>query len=734
MPYDDEDMHPSDASASQRRHGLRQRRLTRRVFWDLAIYMVGLGLLVGAVFPPFASLLGVRPAAAQRPGFIVACLVAGFLVGALNHGLSRMVVGRRLGVLSARLRLVAETITKASVTGDWAQLTSETSRITADSDDELGETARAFNSLLDALAAGEHSRSLVHNSSDIITVVDRDGAVRYQTPSIGWVLGLPPASLIGRRICELVHPEDVARFEEYLGAVGDSTAQPPPPVRVRMHHHDGSWRFVETAGNNLLDDAAVSGVVLTTRDVSDRRELEERLRHQAFHDSLTGLPNRALFMERVAQAQAARAEPGSPLAVVYIDLDNLKIVNDSAGHEAGDALLSTLASRLHERVRPGDTAARLGGDEFALLLVGSDTAAHAPAIAARLLSDLTQPVLIAGRHFRPSMSIGVATSDSLGGAKDLVRAADGAMYAAKKAGKGRVEVYQPRHHAAEMARQQLRADLQQALDEEQFVLHYQPIVDLVTGGITCFEALLRWQHPTRGLLSPMEFVPLAEESDLILAIGRWVLRQACHQASSWQRSGSRGAGVKVSINLSARQFRDPDLVAEVTQAVTAARFDPRLLTVELTETLLLQDTVVTMKRISELQSLGITLSLDDFGTGYSSLSYLRRFPIDILKMDKSFLDEVPGNPQDEALVRGIVDLGSTLDLQLVAEGVETAEQAAALAALGCPFGQGYYFARPMPFAQALRLVTQPRLPLQEPLPTAAGELVLSAAAPRRYGN
>ncbi len=724
---------PPIPDVTPRRLDLRQRRLTRRVFWDLAIYMVGLGLVVGAVFPPFASLLGVRPEEAQRPSFVVACLVAGFLVGALNHGLSRVVVGRRLGVLSARLRFVADTIAESSLTGDWTELTAGTSRIVADSDDELGETARAFNSLLDALAAGEHSRSLVHNSSDIITVIDDRGQVRYQTPSIGWILGLPPAHLIGRHVSELLHPDDTAEFSEYTRRVGEREDPQPPPVRVRMRHADGTWRFVETAGNNLLDDPAVSGIVLTTRDVSDRRELEDQLRHQAFHDSLTGLPNRALFLERVAQAELRHTGPGDVVAVVYIDLDNLKIVNDSAGHEAGDALLATIARRLQDGVRPGDTAARLGGDEFALLLTGRETAPHAALVAERLLVDLARPVLIAGRQVRPGMSIGVATSDSLGGAKDLVRAADGAMYAAKKAGKGRVEVYQPRHHAAEMASQQLRVDLQQALDEQQIVLHYQPIVDLVTGSITCFEALLRWQHPTRGLVPPCEFIPLAEESDLIVSIGRWVLRNACRDAAAWQRSGSRGAGVKVSVNLSARQFRAPGLVAEVTAAASAAGLDPCLLTLELTETLLLQDSAVTMSRIEDLRALGIALALDDFGTGYSSLSYLRRFPIDTLKMDKSFLDEVPGNLQDEALVRGIVDLGSTLNLQLVAEGVETPEQAAALAALGCPFGQGYHFARPMPHVEALRLIAQPRLPAPRDLPAAALEPV-RVGATRRYGS
>ncbi len=715
--------------------GVGSRRLTRRVFWDLAIYMVGLGLLVGLVFPPFAIVLGVSSRDALQPTFVSACLVAGFLVGALNHALSRMVVGRRLALLSTRLRLVTDTITRASLTGEWTHATAESSRIEADSDDELGETARAFNSLLDALAAGEHARSLVHNSSDIITVVDEDGRIRYQTPSVGWVLGLPPASLIGQDLNRLVHPEDQRAFADYLLAVAKTPALQTTPVAVRMRHRDGSWRYVETAGNNLLEDPAVTGIVLTTRDVTDRRQLEDALRHQAFHDSLTGLPNRALFLERVRAAEAERSRDGAPMSVLFIDLDNLKLVNDSAGHEGGDALLVAVASRLSASTRPGDTVARLGGDEFALLLVDRETARHGPAVADRLLTSLTQPVLIAGRSVLPGVSIGVATSDSLGGAKDLVRAADAAMYAAKKAGKGRVEVFQPRHHAAELARQQLRADLTQALEESQFVLHYQPIVDLVTGSIASFEALLRWQHPTRGLVPPSAFVPPAEESDLILGIGRWVLREACQQASSWQRSGSRGAGVKVSVNLSARQFHNPDLVSEVHEAITRSSLDPRLLTLELTETMLLRDTAVTMSRISELRELGVALALDDFGVGYSSLSYLRRFPIDILKMDRSFLDEVPGNCQDEAVVRAIVDLGVRLDLQVVAEGIETAEQATALADLGCPFGQGYHFSRPLPFQEALHLVAQPVLPAQRrPLSSEDDYALTEIAPPRRYGT
>ncbi|HEX8497091.1 MAG TPA: diguanylate cyclase, partial [Actinomycetales bacterium] len=546
-------------------------RLTRRVFWDLAIYMVCLGLLVGVVFPPFAIVLGVDPSQAHRPAFVIACLVAGFLVAAMNYGLSRVVVGRRLAVLSARLQMVADAIAGAGFSGQWST-TSGTSRIQADSDDALGDTARAFNSLLDALAAGEHSRSLVHNSSDIITVVDRAGTIRYQTPSIGWVLGLDPGALIGRAVMDLAHPDDQDELRRRLLAIAAAPGSGVPAIRLRMRHADGSWRNVETAGNNLLADPAVSGVVLTTRDVSDRTVLEDRLRHQAFHDSLTGLPNRALFLERLTRAQDQAGATGE-VSIVFIDLDNLKVVNDSAGHEGGDALLAAVAQRLLAGTGKGDTAARLGGDEFAVLLVG-DTAACAPEVAGRLLTELSRPLSIAGRSIRPSMSMGVASSTSLGGGKDLLRAADGAMYAAKHAGKGRVEVYRPSHHAAELARQQLRADLQEALDSDQFVLHYQPIVDLVTGGVTSMEALVRWRHPARGLLAPGQFIDLAEESDLILGIGRWVLRRACQQAADWQHSGSRGAGVKVSVNLSARQLRDPGLVGEVAAAAQDAGLTP----------------------------------------------------------------------------------------------------------------------------------------------------------------
>jgi diguanylate cyclase (GGDEF)-like protein/PAS domain S-box-containing protein len=688
----------------RRRRGF---RLTRRVFWDIAVYMVSLGVAMGVVFPPFAILLGVPARYAARPSFGAACLAAGFLVGALNYALCRGVVGGRLAVLSTHLRAVADTISHASRTGDWSRSTS--SRIEVDSDDELGATASAFNELLDALEAGEHFRSLVRNASDVITVVDQEGRISYQTPSVGWVLGYPPAALLGTDVCALLHPDDVVAFRQHLADVVAGAAQ-AASTASRMRHRNGTWRWVETVANNLLNDPAVNGVVLTTRDVSDRRELEEQLRTQAFHDPLTGLPNRALFMERLREAEELQDCAATPLAVLFLDLDNLKTINDNAGHEGGDILLQAVTQRILGCVRPDDTVARLSGDEFAVLLAGSDSSVHARRVADRILASLREPVHLADRHVHTGVSIGVATSATCAASGiGLLRAADVAMYVAKTNGKGRCEVFQPSHHAAQLDRERMKADLHLALDEQQFTLLYQPIVDLCSGAVRGFEALVRWNHPERGLIPPSEFIPLAEESGLIVPIGRWVTREACRQAAEWQ-AHDRGRSPRMSVNVSVRQFQHPGLVRDVADALRHSGLDPRLLTLEITETLLVQDTAGTSRKLRELKDLGIRVALDDFGTGYSSLSYLRRFPIDILKVDKSFVDDIATSTEDCAVAEAIIQLGETLQLEVVAEGLETAEQVEALARLRCPLGQGFHFAAPMPASRAALLLATPPAP------------------------
>jgi diguanylate cyclase (GGDEF)-like protein/PAS domain S-box-containing protein len=669
--------------------------LTARVFWDLAVYMVGLGLVVGVVFPPFATALGVPGAYANRVWFRAACLAAGFLVGALSYAICRWVVGGRLAILSTHLRSVAEAVAQASRTGDWSA--SNSARIRVDSDDQLGKTAQAFNGLLDALEAGQHFRSLVRNASDVITVVDAAGRITYQTPSVGWVLGYPPGALVGTELAALIHPADVEAFQVGLEEAGAGLPA-SAPVGCRIRHRNGSWRWTETVVNNLLHDPAVGGIVLSTRDVSDRRELEEQLRTQAFYDALTELPNRAHFLERLRDAEDALELHGTPLALLYLDMDNLKAVNDNVGHEGGDRLIQVVSARIRDCLRPADVFARLEGDEFAVLLVGPTSGREAQRAAERILAALAQPVLIDDSFIQPGASLGLSTSSACASSGiGLLRAADVALSIAKSTGKGRCETFQPHHHAAQLDRERLQADLDHALDAEQLVVHYQPLVDLATGRIDGYEALLRWQHPHRGLVSPAEFIPLAEASGLIVPIGRWVLREATAQAGTWQLPDD-AAGPHVSVNVSVRQFRHPDLVHDVAEALERSGLPARRLTLELTESLFAADIPDVTQKLERLKDLGVRLALDDFGTGYSSLSYLRHFPFDILKIDKSFIEGIDGNRQNQAVASAIVTLGRTLELDLVAEGIETAGELHSLESLGVHLGQGFHLGRPGPAA------------------------------------
>jgi diguanylate cyclase (GGDEF)-like protein len=499
----------------------------------------------------------------------------------------------------------------------------------------------------------------------------------------------------------MVHPDDVAAFGEHL-AQSVEGAPALASVGCRMRHRNGSWRWMETVASNLLDDPAVHGVVLTTRDVNDRKELEERLRSQAYHDPLTGLPNRALFMERLRAAEELTAASGTPHAVLYLDLDNLKNVNDDLGHECGDTLLQVVAARLRSTLRPEDVVARLAGDEFAILLVGEENCGQAGRLADRVLASVREPVMLEDRFVRTGVSLGLATSENAEvSGISVLRAADVAMYVAKTRGKGRREIFQPSHHAAQLERERLTTDLHKALDRQQFVLHYQPIVDLPAGEVSGFEALVRWQHPERGLVPPDAFIGLAEETGLIVPLGRWILREACSQAAAWQVLSGRD--VRISVNVSVRQFQHPDLIDDVSDALAASGLDARLLTLELTESLFAEEGYDVAGRLAEVKALGVRLALDDFGTGYSSLSYLRRFPIDVLKIDKGFVDGVVTSQEDRAVARSIIELGSTLRLQVVAEGLESLQQVGVLAELGCPLGQGFHFSRPMPAHHAAEL-------------------------------
>jgi diguanylate cyclase (GGDEF)-like protein len=415
--------------------------------------------------------------------------------------------------------------------------------------------------------------------------------------------------------------------------------------------------------------------------------------HQALHDSLTGLPNRALFLDRLTHALARRAGAGR-VGVLFCDLDRFKTVNDSMGHAAGDQLLVAVAARLSECLRVGDTAARLGGDEFAILIEDVGSEREALSVAERVADVLRAPIVIRGREVFVSSSIGIVVGNGAG--EELLRNADVAMYRAKAEGKGCHALFEPSMRAEVLERIELEADLQRAVERDELVVHYQPVMSLADGRLEAFEALVRWQHPTRGLMAPLTFIPLAEETDLIVDIGRWVLETSCVQAQAW--------GTSISVNLSGRQLEQSDLVEVVARALARSGLAPERLWLEITETVLMHDTEATIERLRALKALGVKLAVDDFGTGYSSLRYLRRFPIDLLKMAKPFVDGLNASPDGEALARTILELGVSLGLRTVAEGIEGDDELASLRRLGCDLGQGFLFARPMPAAEATALL------------------------------
>jgi diguanylate cyclase (GGDEF)-like protein/PAS domain S-box-containing protein len=537
-------------------------------------------------------------------------------------------------------------------------------------------------------------RSLVQNSSESVTVVDTEAVIRYHSPAAHRVFGDDPESLLGTTWTDLVHPDDRARARAVLAEVA---AQPGGTAagewRRRAH---GSWRYVETLVTNVLDDPSVGGLVLNSRDISERKALEEQLTHQAFHDPLVGLANRALFHDRVEHALAKSGRTGQPLAVLFLDLDNFKTVNDSLGHSTGDQLLVGIAGRVSECVRTGDTVARLGGDEFAILLEDVRDEAEAAEVAQRVALALRAPFHLDGKDVLVTTSVGIALSVAGShGADELLRNADVAMYTAKERGKGRHVTFEPDMHAAILRRLELEADLRRALEREEFLVNYQPLMDLRSGRLTGVEALVRWRHPQRGLISPAEFVPIAEETGLIVPLGRWVLQQACQDVRGWQLRLPDLAPQMVNVNLSARQLQEPGLVQDVAAALRESGLPPQSLALEITESVLMQDAAAAVGWLHELKKLGVQLAIDDFGTGYSSLSYLRQFPVDTLKIDKSFVDGVDREAERATLASAIIDLGRTLGLKTVAEGIEESAQVAELTSLGCDVGQGYHFARPL---------------------------------------
>jgi diguanylate cyclase (GGDEF)-like protein/PAS domain S-box-containing protein len=556
----------------------------------------------------------------------------------------------------------------------------------------------------------ERFRGLVQHASDLITVIDADTTIRYQSPAIAHVLGHEPADVVGRRLTDLIHIDDVTRTIAVLqSAMANNSGRTVAETRIR--NRNGTWRDMEFIGTDQRADPAIAGFVLNMRDVTERKSLEQQLRHQALHDPLTKLANRTRFADRLEHALMRAQRSLSKVAILFMDLDNFKGVNDSLGHTAGDHLLTEVAERVQRCLRPGDTVARLGGDEFAILLDEVESEADARAVADRIFAALDAPFELDGKEIIVRASIGIAIGGAGGTDTDadtLLRDADVAMYVAKSHGKGCYEVFERSMQVSMMERLELLADLQRAVERDEFLLNYQPMIELENGRLYGVEALVRWQHPRKGLIQPGDFISIAEDSGSILGLGKWVLEHACKQAMEWRTSFPESAGWTLSVNVSARQLQHPGFVTEVEEVLADTGFPAGELILEITESVMMQDARLMMTRLQALKDLGVRLAIDDFGTGYSSLSYLRQFPFDLLKIDKSFIDDVGAGPEQKELTRAIIELGKTLDLELVAEGIERNEQLSRLKLLDCGVGQGFFFAEPMDGAAVEQLLAELR--------------------------
>jgi diguanylate cyclase (GGDEF)-like protein/PAS domain S-box-containing protein len=578
--------------------------------------------------------------------------------------------------------------------------------------EEVTAREAALNVELAEHRSQERLSALIKNSSDVICVLDPDARISYVSPSIARTFGHDPEALAGSELLEIVHPDDLQRVRTLIATLAAQPAGQSSLVELRVRGPEGEdWRDVEALGCNLLGEESVEGIVLNMRDISERKAFQDELEHQAFHDTLTGLPNRALFRNRVEHALLSRRRDRLPVAVLFIDVDDFKFVNDSLGHAAGDAVLREVGRRLEDCMRPVDTAARLGGDEFAILIRDAESELHSIEIAGRLMSALKASIPLEGRDVTLAVSVGIAFSDqdmvSTRDADELLRNADAAMYMAKENGKDNYQLFNPEIHARAMAKMELKAELQRALDAGEFTLRYQPIMDLGRGDMAGMEALVRWEHPEHGTLPPDEFVPLLEETGLIVQVGRHVMVEACAWVALMQRECPRNPPLSMAVNVSARQLQRPEFIKEVAEVLAGTEIVPSSLTLELTETAMMQDMEVSLMRLEALRRLGVKLAIDDFGTGYSSLNYVRELPVDILKIDRSFLAD--SNPQVEQMTASIVELARIFNLKAVAEGVENVDQLNRLQGMQCDFGQGFHFARPLTGEDVLEMASRGRV-------------------------
>jgi diguanylate cyclase (GGDEF)-like protein/PAS domain S-box-containing protein len=545
-------------------------------------------------------------------------------------------------------------------------------------------------------SAFEHFRSAFDHAAGMALVAP-DGRWLEVNRSLCEMLGYEEQEMLGLSLGDVAHPDDLAAVLINIDRLVKDKSE-TFQVEQRFLHKRGHtvWTLLSVSVVTAAADKSAH-LIFQAQDITDRKRAEERLFHDALHDSLTGLPNRVLFMDHLKHAvERSRRNKGLHFTVLFLDLDRFKIINDSLGHMVGDQLLVGIARRLETCVRSIDTVARLGGDEFTILLEDLKDPAETVEIVNRIQSELSVPFKLGGHEVFTSVSIGVAPSTTgYERAEDILRDADTAMYRAKSSGKARHEVFDREMHAHAMNLLHIETDLRRAVERDEMRLHYQPIVSLVDESVIGFEALVRWQHSERGLVSPMDFIPVAEETGLIVPIGRWVLREACRQMSEWKRRDASAMPLFMSVNLSGKQFTQPDLLGQVTRILEETGLDPRSLKLEITESVVMENIDAAIETLESLRSLGVEVSIDDFGTGYSSLSYLHRLPIDTLKVDRSFVSRMASNNENTEIVRTIVMLAQSLDMKVVAEGVETSEQLSQLQILRCEGAQGYLFSRPL---------------------------------------
>ena len=556
----------------------------------------------------------------------------------------------------------------------------------------------------------EHFRSAFDHAAVGMALVATDGRWLRVNNSLCKLVGYSEEEMLQMNVQAITHPDDLGAYlADMFKMLGSEMVT--SRREKRYIHKDGHEVWATVSVSAVLDaQGRAMHFIKQAQDITERKKAEGQLHRAAFYDSLTGLPNRALFTDHLELAiNRVRLHPEDQYAVLFLDVDRFKTINDSLGHVLGDQLLQSVAKRLELCIRPEDVVSRFGGDEFAILLNGIKHSSDAIIVAKRVQKEMDHTFNLDRHEVFTSTSIGIALSAiGYNSSEEVLRDADIAMYRAKEQGRGQYEVFDKLMHARAIARLRLENDLRRAVERHEFEVYYQPIVNLQTGDLSGFEALVRWNHPERGLVSPAEFIPVAEYTELIKPIGQWVLVEACRQAREWQEQSPLATPLTMSVNLSGRQFRQADLVGQVKQALYQSGLDAHCLRLEITESMIMEDAEAATSMLRQLRSLNVQLSIDDFGTGYSSLSYLHRFPVNILKVDSSFVGSMAVDEESLGIVETIITLASKLKMEVVAEGIETIEQRDKLKALQCNYGQGYLYSRPVPASIAYEIVGEER--------------------------